>query len=120
MYDRIKQHGENVKKIFGLTKDPVALSKTLRRLEAKASKITTDYANGTIDSDKVDPMLNKIKAQLNTILHFKAKGIPVIINQDPRGYALKIDDGYVNSHQLKIHRDFGGYGILAPDLTSGD
>jgi len=32
-----------------------------------------------------------------------------------RGYALKIDDEFVKGKQ--IHRDMGGYGILAPEIN---
>ena len=39
------------------------------------------------------------------------------INTDPRGYALKIEDSYVKEQKLDIHRDWGGYGILAPDFS---
>lgn len=37
----------------------------------------------------------------------------VWFNGDPRGYALKVDlrDGET------LHRDWGGYGIIAPDLS---
>lgn len=34
------------------------------------------------------------------------------INRDPRGYALKLD---VTAGSMEMHRDFGGYYILAPD-----
>ena len=44
------------------------------------------------------------------------KKIPVFVNGDPRGYALKIDDSYVKKFNLKIERDWGGYGIIAPDF----
>jgi hypothetical protein len=44
--------------------------------------------------------------------------VPVIINRDPRGYALKIGDDWMSAHHTsRLHRDMGGYGILAPDLT---
>lgn len=36
---------------------------------------------------------------------------------DPKGHALKIEDDYVNQHNLKIHRDIGGHGIIAPALS---
>jgi len=36
---------------------------------------------------------------------------------DPRGYALKLDDEWTRANAPHIHRDWGGYGILAPDLT---
>lgn len=45
------------------------------------------------------------------------KGVKVFLNGDARGYALKIHDSYVKEHNLKIHTDWGGYGIIAPDLS---
>lgn len=45
------------------------------------------------------------------------KPVPVFINLDARGYALKIKDEYMLEHGLNLHRDWGGYGIIAPDLT---
>jgi hypothetical protein len=44
--------------------------------------------------------------------------VAVFVNQDPRGYALKIDDEYMRAHSLDLERDGGEYGILAPDLTA--
>jgi len=41
--------------------------------------------------------------------------IPVFFNSDPRGYALKIKDDY--TRDITIYRDWGGYGILAPDFS---
>lgn len=48
----------------------------------------------------------------------------LFINRDPRGYALKLKDGWTRNynHSLKcirctIYSDMGGYGILAPDLN---
>jgi hypothetical protein len=40
----------------------------------------------------------------------------IFANGDPRGYALKIRSEYVKNNNLDIHRDWGGYGIIAPDL----
>jgi len=42
--------------------------------------------------------------------------VPVVINRDPRGYALKIEDEWFKDHDVRIHKDWGGYGILAPDF----
>lgn len=50
--------------------------------------------------------------------------VPVFINRDPRGYALKIDDEWIRQqradhrtvHMAGIHQDWGGYGILAPEI----
>ncbi len=53
------------------------------------------------------------------------KLVPVFVNRDARGYALKINDEWLNQqrsradtvHKAVIHRDWGGYGIIAPDFA---
>ena len=37
------------------------------------------------------------------------------INTDPRGYALKLNITAVEQAKYDIYRDWGGYGILAPE-----
>ena len=117
MYDRIRKHGENLNKIFGLNKDPIALCKQLRRLEVKANIINERYSNGDIGEKELLSGHKKIEDSLNKILGYKRKGVPVFINSDPRGYALKIRSGY--AMRLNIARDWGGYGLIAPDLREG-
>lgn len=43
------------------------------------------------------------------------------VNGDPRGYALKIDndkpEGKALIEAVKLHTDWGGYGILSPEIT---
>jgi hypothetical protein len=61
----------------------------------------------------LDPHQNVlIKKQINAIF----------INHDPRGYSLKLDTETIKYFEELgeefPHRDWGGYGILAPDLTS--
>lgn len=53
---------------------------------------------------------------VDSILRFRDEGIEVYINLDPRGYVLKIDEGYMQENKLDLYRDMGGYGIIAPDL----
>ncbi len=117
MYQEIEKHGENLNRIFKTSKDNIALCKSLRRLEAKAHKLATDYCNGEngVDSDSWEGLKDKILLKINKLL--KNKDIPIFINGDARGYALKIDDGYIRDNNIRIHRDMGGYGILAPDLS---
>ena len=148
-YEAIRAHGENLLAIFpnATERDPVSLCKRLRRLEAKASRITTDYCNGDFDAgengEKLDAALDAILAKVNAILgnneQYPVLNVPVFINRDPRGYALKIADAWMNQRReqwdrqiakkgkkaiaagywalLRFHRDFGGYGILAPEIT---
>jgi len=115
MYDRIKKHGEQLKIIFQLEAktDPIALCKKLRRIEAKTTIATTAYCNGDIDEIECDAVYDKALADCKKLL---GSHIPIMINRDPRGYALKIDDGIMRDKKLKLYQDWGGYGIIAPDL----
>lgn len=42
--------------------------------------------------------------------------VPIFVNRDPRGYALKIDDAWMREHRPGLHQDWGGYGIIAPEI----
>jgi hypothetical protein len=46
------------------------------------------------------------------------------VNGDPRGYALKIDNECAEGKALiaacKLHTDWGGYGILSPEITENN
>jgi len=114
LYNLIKKHGDNLKKIFNLDKsvDSIKLCKSLFRLENKAQKLTLDFANGVIDQNyfdkKIEPLLIKVENILNVLDQ------PIFVNNDPRGYAFKISDTYVKNKE--IFKDWGGYGIIAPDL----
>ena len=162
-YEAIEAHGRNLLALFpnAIERDPVALCKKLRRLEAKASRITTDHCNGDFDAGEngekldaaLDPILAKVNAILGNVHEYQPKTgarctcrpgaerdncaacegtgyridfaairnrpdiVPVFINRDPRGYALKIDDVWMHNKQPRLFRDFGGYGILAPEIT---
>lgn len=123
-YNQIEAHGKNLLAIFprATERDPVALCKKLRRLESKASRITTDYCNGDFDAgengEKLDAALDAILAKVNAILENTGKNpVPVFINRDPRGYALKIREIWMRNYSGNLHRDWGGYGIIAPEIT---
>lgn len=40
----------------------------------------------------------------------------LFVNRDPRGYALKLKLATNESYQLGIYTDWGGYGILCPEI----
>ena len=115
LYSRITKHGQNLKAVFNLDQDidPVKLCKRLFRLENKAHKLALDFCNGEIDQLEWDQKANKILTKVEAIL--KNKKV-LFLNGDARGYALKIDDGYIRINNLNIHKDWGGYGIVAPDF----
>jgi len=123
--EAVTKHGNDLLAIFpnATERDPVALCKKLRRIETRANKYATDQCNGhgpSIDSIKHE---EKIRSFENTVCNLTMAGFPLLsemgffINMDPRGYALKLDDAWTRTHAPHMHRDWGGYGILAPDLT---
>lgn len=126
MYDRIRQHGENLLAIFPRAKvrDPVTLCKRLRRLEAQAAAVALRMCNGPEfpEPDEPDKLLDVVLAKVNELLG-NGGSIPVTVNRDPRGYALKIESEWLHNRRnyggfpAGFHRDMGGYGIIAPDLT---
>ena len=116
MYQQIERHGDDLKVIFSLSDDTdsIKLCKKLFRLENKAHQLAEDDYNGinvNADVEKIFKSVSKI-LNLKNINDFK-----IFFNNAPRGYALKIDDEFVSKNKLKIHRDWGGNGILAPDFS---
>ena len=115
LYSRIIRHGQNLKAMFNLDHDidPVKLCKRLLRLETKAHKLAVDYCNGDIYADDYGHETSKILIKVQAILNNKKV---IFVNGDARGYALKINDEYLKNNNFNIHRDWGGYGIIAPDF----
>lgn len=126
MNERIKTHGEELIKFFNLPdQDPVKLSKALYRIENKAHDATTCLCNTNNlfllhssrgdnyqhTEEEVDAFFDKIRNRLKKYLGEGAE--KCFINHDPRGYALKIKEEF---SQDFYYKDFGGYGILAPDF----
>lgn len=127
MLERIKGHGENVIVMFDLPRDanPFALCRMLRRIEADAYKIGLRMCNGPeFGEGEAEAAEEKVMARLRRLLGKRLDKVPVFLNKDPRGYCLKIDDEWMREwHERRpgkprLHCDWGGYGILAPDLTN--
>ena len=119
MMERIKEHGENLNVIFpNAEKQGAELCKALRLLEGKASRNALLLCNGCdmTTLHECENSLEALEARTRKLLGV-GDDFPLFINRDPRGYALKILDEYVRDAQARIHTDWGGYGILAPDLT---
>lgn len=117
-YAQIAEHGENLKRIFHIDGDPVQLCKRLRRLEAKAAQVALHHCNVGYDSDDaLEAAEAPIMKALDEILGYSKLNIPIFLNLDARGYSLKIREEFTRNRALKIYRDFGGYGIIAPEIT---
>lgn len=130
MYAKIQQHGEQLNAIFNTGIEPITLCKKLRTLEAKAHKLAIDYCNGDngINSEnwgeKITPVMQQVYKLLNNGIYGDdrphQKKVPVFLNGDARGYALKINDAYAKMLEKAgkdITKDWGGYGIICPDFS---
>ena len=116
MYKKIEQHGNKLNAIFNTGIDPVKLCKKLLRAENKARLNAERLCNIADYQEQAEIEFFQVEKHVDKILQYKQKNIPVFINRDPRGYALKIDDSYMYEHRVDLYRDFGGYGIIAPDF----
>ena len=117
MYARITKHGTDLLTVFpdATIQDPVLLCKRLRFYERKAEVSTTALCNGCSESlqEYHESALNRIEAKVKKLLG--AGGNQIFINRDPRGYALKMTAEFAANKVS--YRDWGGYGILAPDFS---
>lgn len=112
------RHVFRLQRIFPKAKDLIGaeLYRRLHRLEAEAHSFAERCCNEDIPEEKQTRKDKSILDRLDAVLGFRAAGVPVFLNGDPRGYAIKIDDAYVKAHGLEIERDWGGYGIVCPEF----
>jgi hypothetical protein len=129
--------------------DPDKLCRKLRRVETVAHQFATDCCNGDIQEDEdagvyfrhygrgtagpfqtekthgPEWFLAKVRAILGLSVK-DAERVGLFLNRDARGYALKLSDEWTRNYNRigltnnpPIYSDWGGYGILAPDLREG-
>jgi len=89
------------------------LSTTLWKLETKGHKAAENYCNGVIQEDEFDRISTSIETEIFTLMP-SLKGF--FVNGDARGYALKISDKVMREENYPLHQDWGGYGILSPEI----
>jgi len=122
MYDRIEKHGRQLLAIFPRAKqsDPIKLCKALRRLEGEGNGLGLRLCNGPQFTSEAEKWAagERILTRVQILLGYATGEVAVMLNLDPRGYALKIDDQWMREHKAELHRDWGGYGIIAPDLAN--
>ena len=114
----VRRHGENLQAIFPVARemDAVELCRKLRVVEVRVNNAAARWSNGKINEKTFDNERDRALGSLDRLLRFEGAEVPVFVNSDPRGYALKIKSEWVHEHNVTIHRDMGGYGILAPEF----
>jgi hypothetical protein len=117
--DPVTAHVRALRSIFPKLIDTVGDSvvyEKLRNLEHRAHRQAERECNYSISEEESQRIDGEILDALDNLLGFRERKIPIFLNGDPRGYAIKIHDSYVREHKLAIHTDWGGYGIIAPEL----
>ena len=111
--EQIHKHGTDLIALFpnAIETDPNKFYHRLRLIEKKAERHSEQLCSSEYYCNHVDH--EAIHDRLTDRLHKLCGSDRPWLNQDPRGYALKIDlaDG---EH---LYNDWGGYGIIAPDFT---
>ena len=122
---QIEEHGRNLAALVGFGPGQpdtsfIALATRVHRLEAKAQRLALHLCNDPTTHEEQMGATHQFSLILNAadrVLNFRVKRIPVHVNIDPRGYALKIDSDWMREPpSVRLHRDMGGYGILAPEF----
>lgn len=83
----------------------------LRRIEREANSIGLDMCNTGISEAEKERRDAAVESKIKAIFGKLPKGF--FINHDPRGYALKLEEG---SGPAGLHRDWGNYQILACEI----
>lgn len=104
--------GENYK--------PLQLWNLLKGFENHLMRLNEMDCNGEGNEERNENARRQTLEKVNLILENDKFNIPIFVNTDPRGYALKIESDFMSkcdndSVFNKIHRDMRGYGILSPD-----
>lgn len=105
--------------------DGKKLSVALLKIEREASQSAVYFCNGSDDSNRPYGSENwerdKTKAMHAVKELFGMYPHGLFINSDARGYALKIDNEATLGKKLiedcGLQTDWGGYGLLAPEIT---
>jgi len=107
----------------------IRICKRLRRVEGQLHRLAERYCDDvTLDTDWMEAEGERLIKLANRILgNAGPDALPVIWNRDPRGYSLKIDTQVLNAQGAEgmredvrasgIQTDWGGYGILAPEIN---
>lgn len=96
------------------------LAKKLHHMESLEHTRAERICNGDIDPSEFEDAAHddRLLDRLDKLLAWRKSKVPIFINGDPHGYALKIKSEWMHAHpKLALQRDMGGYGILAPDFN---
>jgi len=121
--EQLLRHYNNLASLFTLLGGKTAngkvltgrqLSLKLLKLENYAHTAALDWCNGDITMEKFEQVSEDVTGQILELFP-NIKGF--FVNGDARGYALKIKTEIMNELKYPIGTDWGGYGILSPEIN---
>ena len=120
-HEAMVAHGERLKALFGLPAETnaIELYKQLCRIETRAHRRMEIQCSGPAHAVKTDAEMERFEYLIMQAVRrlLPDENVPIEINGDPRGYALKIPDDWMYLNNVTdLHRDMGGYGIICPDF----
>jgi len=120
--DQLERHYTTLEKLAehcGVNKpNGKKLSLALLKIEQRAHRVMEAFCNGECNDSGFENAKNAARENVQALFNHNLQGLK--INGDPRGYTLKIDDDVTRElfdAGITMQRDFGGYGLLAPEIT---
>ena len=109
-------HINTLAQIAGVSEyEGMLIYRKLRRIELKANRLAVMECNGLPENYKegaAKQHTNNEKAVLKLLPGLQG----FFVNGDCRGYTLKVYEQQAREFYPNLHKDWGGYGILAPEF----
>lgn len=107
-------------KVQACTYEGEEVYKKLLRIENQMHRLSERECNGEIEDEQSQPQWDRAEKQIKKLLPRLENFGGFFFNGDPRGYSLKIKedvkDKIYGETGFRMHSDWGGYGILAPEF----
>ncbi len=109
-------HGKLLLRLYpnATIQNPLYLTHRVVALEVALNKVAICMCNGVGDRDDLDERWEKLVNLTQELL--KPEKDQLEIGGDPRGTCLKVPADYLFRSDVGITRDFGGDGMIAPEL----
>ena len=111
----IDEHIHNINELFNASLDrgKYEILLELEELAHNQAEIWCERSYSDKEREEVEKYFISTLTDLLSITGHQA----IFFNGDPRGYALKIKDDFIRDSKVNIYKDWGGYGIFAPDFS---
>ncbi len=114
------KYGRLLSETFGGTLTGAELYGKLRRLERRGARLALRLCNGPEFPSEAEREAEEMAIVAGVRKLLCGSDYPLVLNLDPRGYALKISDEWMRENREKVGdwmcRDWGGYGLIAPEI----